>query len=179
MGEVADFCKYRAQRDFDRQLLTRGWMPTRLEAEAIGGTSIYIYDDQTRLLLVAFIQRTSLERIIHRVQPVEGRDLLDLAQQLSALITDFSRHPPFQGDRRFSLMAQTAAWFTGLSLSLINTPDLEGTSIALFRLVDNENGESGFHLARLAWPEVMDRQNAEAQLSDMAKSLRGDLFERS
>lgn len=176
MGHVADFCKYKARKDYDQHLLTRGWMPTRLEAEAVGGTSIYIYDDHTRLLLFSVIQHASLEKIIHRVQPVEGMDLLGLAEQLNALITDFSLHPPFQGDPRLSPMAQVAAWFAGLSLSLTNTPAPEGESIAIFRLVDVENGESAFHLAHLEWPEIMDSRRAQSRLSGMARSLRRNLF---
>lgn len=175
MGQVADFSKYKAKRDYDRQLLDNGWAPTRLEAEAIGGTSIYIYDDHTRLLLFSVIQRASLQQIIHRVAPAGGEDLLNLAEQLSALITDFSMHRPFQGDPRLALVAQASAWFAGLSLSLINSASLDRESIAIFRLLDLENRESTFHLAHLAWPDIMDRVDAEAQLSDMARSLRRDL----
>ncbi|AKH21604.1 hypothetical protein [Sedimenticola thiotaurini] len=177
MGRVADFCEYKAKRDYDRQLLENGWAPTRLEAEAIGGTSIYIYDDHTRLLLYSVIQRTSLQQIIQRVEPAAGGDLLSLAEQLNALITDFSMHGPFQGDPRLSLMAQASAWFAGLSLSLINHRFLDDQSIAIFRLLDAENRESSFHLAHLAWPEIMSSADAEAQLSGMARSLRRDLIE--
>ncbi|WP_275099071.1 hypothetical protein [Sedimenticola hydrogenitrophicus] len=176
MGNVADFCKYKARKDYDKKLLTKGWMPTRLDADVVGGTSIYIYDDHTRLLLFSVIQRSSLEQITRRVKHTEGEELLNLAEQLSALITDFSHTPPFQGDRRLSLMAQTAAWFAGLSLSLINCRALKGESIVIFRLVDVENGESAFHLAHLAWPEIMESSRAESQLSGMARSLRQSLF---
>jgi|GEM_PF-2126041 len=176
MGHVADFCKYKARKDYDQKLLTKGWTPTRLEADAVGGTSIYIYDDHTRLLLFSVIQQASLEQIARRVQQAEGEDLLSLAEQLSALITDFSHFPPFQGDQRLSVMAQTAAWFAGFSLSLIDNCSQEGESIVIFRLVDVENGESAFHLTHLEWPEIMDSRCAASQLSGMARSLRRSLF---
>lgn len=176
MGNVADFSKYKARKDYHQKLLTKGWMPTRLEADAVGGVSIYIYDDHTRLLLFSLIQQSSLEQISRRVRHSDQTNLLNLAEQLSALISDFSRHPPFQGDQRLSAMAQAAAWFAGFSLSLINGRSLQGESIVIFRLVDVENGESAFHLAHLEWPEVMERSRAESQLSGMARTLRRSLF---
>lgn len=176
MGNVADFCKYKARKDYDRKLQTKGWTPTRLDGEAIGGTSIYIYDDHTRLLLFSVIQQSSLEQIARRVKHAEDTNLLNLAEQLSALINDFSHTPPYQGDQRLSAMAQTAAWFAGFSLSLIDSHSLRGESIVIFRLVDTESWESAFHLAHLAWPEIMDRRSAESQLSGMARSLHNELF---
>ncbi|WP_428604393.1 hypothetical protein [Sedimenticola sp.] len=176
MGNVADFSKYKARRDYDQQLVNKGWVPTRLDAQAVGGVSIYIYDDHTRLLLYSVIDPASLKAIARRVRHSEQGDLLSLAEKLSGLINDFSQHPPFQGDRRLPLIAQAAAWFTGFSLSLINRYSLKRESIVIFRLVDIENRESAFHLAHLEWPEVMDRQLVESQLSGMARSLRRDLF---
>ncbi|PLX62593.1 hypothetical protein [Sedimenticola selenatireducens] len=176
MGNVADFSKYKARKDHGRQLQDKGWVPTWLGEGADRGTAVYIYDDHTRLLLYAGIEQTSLDAIAHSVRRSEGEDLLSLAEQLSALITEFSHHPPFQGDQRLALVAQTAAWFVGFSLSLINSDSLEGESIVILRLVDVESRESAFHLAHLEWPEIMDRRSAESQLSDMARSLRRNLF---
>ncbi len=176
MGKVADFSRYKARRDHDRKLRDKGWTPTRLGGSADQGTAIYIYDDHTRLLLYTLIEQASLDAIIHRVRHVEGADLVALAEQLSGLITHFSCHPPFQGDRRLAMMAQAAAWFTGLSLSLINSHSLAGESIVIFRLVDIENRDSAFHLAHLAWPKIMDSRAAESRLSGMARSLRRNLF---
>lgn len=176
MGNVADFCKYKARKDYDRQLLNKGWMPIRMDLDTVGGTAIYIYDDHTQLLLFSLVQPANLEQITRRVKDAEEDELLNLAEQLSTLITDFAHYPPFEGDQRLSLMAQAAAWFTGFSLSLIDRHSLKGESIVIFRLIDEEKRESAFHLAHLKWPEIMDRSTAESQLSGMARTLRRDLF---
>jgi hypothetical protein len=176
MGNVADFSKYKARRDFTHDLVSKGWVPDRVDQITADGVSIYIYDDHTRLLLFSNVQQSNLQEIIQRVRRAEGENILTVAEKLSALISDFAVLPPFQGDRRLSVIAQMAVWFAGFSLSLINSHALEHESLVIFRLVDLEHHESTFHLAHLAWPDVMDRMRVESRLARMAKSLRKDLL---
>ncbi|MCW8976158.1 MAG: hypothetical protein OQL10_10615 [Sedimenticola sp.] len=176
MGNVADFSKYKARRDYVQNLLDKGWMPDRVDKALSDSISIYIYDDYTQLLLFSNVQQANLEKIIQRVTNAEEENLLSVAENLSALISDFGVLPPFQGDRRLSAIAQTAVWFAGFSLSLINAESMKRESLVIFRLVDIENCASTFHLAHLAWPEVMERASAESYLAGMARSLRRELF---
>jgi hypothetical protein len=176
MGNVADFSKYKARRDYAQSLMSKGWMPERVDQTNADGVSIYIYDDHTRLLLFSNVQQSNLQEIIRCVRQVEGEDILSVAEKLSALISDFAVLPPFQGDKRLSVIAQMAVWFAGFSLSLINSHMLNRESLVIFRLIDIEQHESTFHLAHLAWPDIMDRVLVESHLASMAKSLRRDFL---
>ncbi|MCW8889835.1 MAG: hypothetical protein OQL20_04165, partial [Sedimenticola sp.] len=106
----------------------------------------------------------------------EEDNLLTVADKLGALITDFGISPPYQGDQRLSAIAQTAVWFAGFSLSLINSKTMLRESLVIFRLVDIEQQACTFHLAHLAWPEVMERSSAASYLAGMAKQLRRELL---
>jgi hypothetical protein len=179
MGNVADFSKYKARRDYTQNLVSKGWVPERVDKILADGVSIYIYDDHTRLLLFSNVQQSNLQEIIHCVQRAEGENILSVAEKLSDLISDFAVLPPFQGDKRLSVIAQMAVWFAGFSLSLINSHALKHESLVIFRLVDLEHHESTFHLTHLAWPDVMDRVCVESKLARMARTLRKDLLGNS
>lgn len=176
MGTVTEFCGYKSRRDFERKLVRLGWTPTRLQSPAVEGTAIYLYDDHTRLLLFSLVQRPNLEMISRRVRYSPDTPLFTLAETLNSLIADFSLNPPFAGDSRLQLVADTVAWFTGFSLSAMNARTLGEESIAIFRLLDSARGESAFHLAHLDWPQVVARNQASARFACMARSLRQSLL---
>lgn len=176
MGDVTDFCRYRSRRDFDRKLVGMGWSPTRLHATAVEGTAIYLFDDATRLLLFTLVQADNLQLISRRVGQNPQEPLFSLAETLESLIADFDRLPPFEGDGRMALVADTLVWFAGLSLSLLEPRVLVEESIAVIRLPDSGRGESMFHLAHLDWRGVVDRERASARLERLAASLRPRLL---
>lgn len=176
MGTIADFSKYKARRDYSKNLTEKGWIPGRVEKAHTDCISIYIYDDYTQLLLFSNVQQANLNTIIDRVADADQQNLLAVAEKLSDLISDFGVVPPYQGDNRLSVIAQTAVWFAGFSLSLINAQSMKSESLVIFRLVDTVNAESTFHLAHLDWPDVMERNSAASQLSVMAKKLRKALL---
>lgn len=176
MGDVTDFCRYRLRREFDRKLIDLGWSPIRLDPAAVEGTPIYLYDDSSRLLLFTLTQTENLHRISRRVRQGSRETLFRLAESLETLVVDFLRTPPYGGDPRMTLVADTLAWFAGFSLSLIDARSLANESIAVIRLPDTGRGESAFHLAHLAEPDVMGRKQASAQLARLAGSLRPHLL---
>lgn len=178
MGDVTDFCRYRLRREFDRKLVDLGWSPIRLDPAAVEGTPIYLYDDSSRLLLFTLTQTENLRRISRRVQQGPRETLFRLAESLETLVVDFARTPLYGGDQRMTLVADTLTWFVGFSLSLIDARSLGNESIAVIRLPDSERGESAFHLAHLAWPDVVERKQASAQLARLAGSLRPHLLRR-
>ncbi len=176
MGVVADFGRYKKLRDYDRKLNQLGWSPTRLESESVEGAVVYLYDDDSGLLLFSLIPHSTLEMIRQRVASDSPESLLTLAENLNTLITDFIQEPPREEDDRLPLMAETMAWFVGFSLASADGEHPTDQSIAVFRLLDREHGESSFHLARLDWPEVIERGRAESRLAAMARILRRSIM---
>lgn len=176
MSNVADFSKYKARRDYDKNLKDKGWSATRLAAEIEGGVSIYVYDDLSELLLFSVIEQRSLLEIRERVRTSDNQDLLSLAEKLSLLINDLANTPPEKDDLRLSTLAHTVAWFTGFSLALTKKPNLDNKSIALLRLFDLNNQESAFNLTYLDWPNIMAHREAAQELSAMASIMRSEIF---